>query len=83
MSLNIPLIDPKQPPSTRKYSRIRNSISEDSPQSSSNTPLLIGVGGGSSSGKKEVCKMIMDNLIKKKVQGQVIIIRYTLTDIYY
>ncbi len=46
-------------------------------------PLFIGVGGGSSCGKNQVCKLIMESLQSRKLQGQVIILRhlYTLNDI--
>ena len=71
---DVPLTYPK-PSSTRPYSRIRNNSIDETQGYIDNAPLFIGVGGGSSSGKKKMCKMIMDNLLKKKVQGQVVIIR--------
>ncbi len=42
---------------------------------SKESPFIIGVAGGASSGKKEACRMIMDRLMKTGLANRVITIR--------
>ena len=72
--IETPLLDPR--PSSASSSSLPHYSSIHTDLMISGTqPLFIGVGGGSSSGKKRVCTLIMESLLERGVQGKVMIIR--------